>query len=86
MWEEDCLYRHNNNQDVAFEILHASKSLANDGAWILDVSWWNIGNCHDPWPMGISQTIRIKKEDTYNWNKMAISERGPKPDERYFSI
>ncbi len=86
MWEEDCLYRHSNNRDVAFEVVYVDKKSNDSDSWFVYVSWWNIGNCHDPWPMGISQTVRIKKEDAGNWNKMAISERGPKPNERYFSI
>ena len=86
MWEEYCLYRHNNNRDVAFEVAYIDERSYLGDDWVLYVSWWNIGNCHTPWPMGVSQTIRIKKKDFSNWNKMTTSERGPKPDERHFSI
>lgn len=85
-WEEECLYRHNNNRDVAFEVVHGKTTPDENGYYKLYVSWWNIGHCHKPWPMGISQHIHIKQEDVRGWNKMAIDERGPKPDERYFSI
>lgn len=85
-WEEDCLYRHSNNRDVAFEVIQEKVILDDNDCHELYVSWWNIGSCHRPWPMGVSQTIRIKSDDIHNWNKMAIDERGPKPDERYFSV
>lgn len=84
-WEEDYLYRHKNNRDVAFEVVYGKIVPDEQGRYELYVSWWNIGSCHAPWPMGISQTIRIKRDDVHNWNKMAIYERGPKPYEQTFS-
>lgn len=85
-WEEECLYRHDNNKDVAFEVIYGKTTPSGDGYYELYVSWWNIGHCHKPWPMRLNQKIRIKQEDVCNWKKMAIDERGPKSDERYFSI
>lgn len=86
MWEEDCLYRHTNNTDVAFEIIHQREATDQSGRHELSVSWWNIGNCHKPWPMGISQTIYIKQDDVGNWNKMEINELGPKSNAKALSV
>jgi hypothetical protein len=75
MWEEDCLYRHENNSDVAFEI--EKISALPDGDWELKVSWWNIGHCHKPWPMTITQNIRIQRDKVKQWIKMNLNELGP---------
>lgn len=58
MFRPRRLYRFKVNRDVAFEVIKAfyvpEKTL-----WKLKISWWNIGNCHDPWRMGVDQNIEI---------------------------
>lgn len=53
-----ALYKHQNNRDVAIQI----KSIVFDQGkdrYLLRVVWWNIGECHNPWCMGIQENIEI---------------------------
>lgn len=81
MWKPDVLYRHNNNYDVAFEVLRAD---LDDDTWRLQVSWWNIGSCHAPWPIGVKDAVKISAASVLNgeWNEMSTDERGPKPHDQ----
>jgi len=55
------LYKHINNTDVAIDII--KKFYVKEKAlWKFKVMWWNVGECHDPWPMNITQQIEIPKE------------------------
>lgn len=75
----DCLYRHRNNRDAAFEVIKAFYIKEKD-AWSLKVGWWNIGACHKPYPLGIAQRITLPasalKQD---WVRMEYGELGPTP-------
>lgn len=86
MWQEDCLYRHIDNVDVAFEVIRAHHEPLDDGTWVINVCWWNIGSCHKPWSMMTRQTIRITKDQISNWTKMGFNELGPKPNAKNFCI
>lgn len=46
--------------------------------WKLRVKWWNIGHCHDPWCMNLSQNIEISRERQADWLHLGFN-RGPKP-------
>jgi hypothetical protein len=65
-WSKRVLHKHDNNTTVAFEVLTAFYIKEKD-TWSLKVCWWNIGKCHEPWPMAISQRIKIKETDRKNW-------------------
>jgi hypothetical protein len=75
---KNCLYRHINNTTVALEVEKAF-FIKERAEWSLRVVWWNIGACHDPWPLGISQRIRIPAAAVRDWVPMPFSGRGPKP-------
>lgn len=51
------LYRHPKMTDVALQILEYTEE---DDTHTLEVAWWNIGNCHEPWCMNIVETLRVK--------------------------
>lgn len=60
------LWKHKDNRDVAFEVIKSFRPKGKD--YInLKVAWWNIGECHEPWPMIITQTI--KKYPLEKWQK-----------------
>lgn len=65
-WKYSTLYKHDNNTDVAFEIIHMTH-FENMQIWELEVEWWNIGNCHKPWDMGVSQKITIPDSKRKEW-------------------
>lgn len=46
------LYKHRNNTDVAVEVVKMIKIPGKRYARI-KVRWWNIGNCHAPYSMGL---------------------------------
>ena len=68
-WIEDCLYKHDNNTDVAFHVVH--QQLMDGGDWQLVVYWWNVGECHKPWCMDIRQNITVKKADVGRWKPVS---------------
>lgn len=76
MFKPDHLYRFNVNRDVAFEV-HKAFYVKEKKLWKLRVGWWNIGNCHAPWPMGISQRLDITVELMQTVTKIPHSFRVP---------
>lgn len=60
------LLKHVNNTDVAIEVLKTFY-VKEKQTYKLKVRWWNIGKCHEPWCMGITETIVIRKEDMPKW-------------------
>lgn len=64
------IYKHENNTDVAFEII---RTHYRDAKRIkLKIFWWNIvGN---PYPLGIIENIEIKMSDWNNWKPKLLSE------------
>jgi hypothetical protein len=58
MFKPGKLYRFKANRDVAFEV-HKAFYVKEKRLWKIRVGWWNIGNCHTPWPMGIGQRLEI---------------------------
>ena len=65
-WNSDCLYKHDDNTDVAFQVI----SEESDGQLL--VYWYNVGSCHKPWPMNVMQNIVIKSEEKHKWHKMPL--------------
>lgn len=60
------LRKHINNTDVAIEILK-SFTVPEKEILKLRVAWWNIGECHAPYPLGVEQKVEIKFADWPNW-------------------
>ena len=56
------LFKHVNNTDVAFEIIK-SFFVPEKSLYKLKVRWYNIGICHAPFDMGITQRIEIRQQD-----------------------
>jgi len=54
------LYKHNNNTDVAVDVLKQFYIKEKD-AYSMKVMWWNIGP-HEPYCMHITQRLRIPRE------------------------
>lgn len=52
------LYRHPKMTDVALQILEYTEE---EDTHVLEVVWWNIGACHEPWCMNIVETLRVKE-------------------------
>lgn len=52
------LYKHLKNNDVAVEVIK-SFYVKEKKALKMKVMWWNIGRCHEPWSMNITQRIEI---------------------------
>lgn len=61
-----CLYRHENNTDVAFQPIK-SFYVSEKEVLKMRVMWWDIGECHEPRCMNIEQRIEIKKADLPKW-------------------
>ena len=72
----DCLYRHVNNSTVAFEI-DKQNYIPEQKAWSLRVCWWNVGACHTPYPLGISQWIKLPDSVHADWIRMEFGDRAP---------
>lgn len=68
------ILKHPNNTDVAMEVLKKFYIPEKD-TWKIKVMWWNIGNAHPPWCMGITQKLvmtasKLKEFKYYgNWDK-----------------
>jgi len=58
------LYKHENCSDVAVEIL---KSFKGKDFYKLKVSWWNVVNEKNYFPLGEVETIRVSFEDWKKW-------------------
>lgn len=56
------MFKHVNNKDVVLKVLKCfyvkEKRLLK-----MKVEWWNIGERHRPWPMDITQSVRIPVDD-----------------------
>jgi len=65
-WPTNCLFKHKNNMTVALEV-HTSFYVKEKGSWSMKVSWWNIGNRHPPWHMGITQRITVAHKAKKDW-------------------
>jgi hypothetical protein len=76
-----CLYRHKLNRDVAMGI--RTWINRDDGSMDLCVSWWNIGACHEPYPIGLApQWIKLKS--LADWVRMDFDERlDPAPHKEF---
>lgn len=61
------LYRHPKMTDVAFTIL-AQENIDNNRQELC-VMWWNIGSCHEPWCMHVTQTLYV----TNDWLQELVS-------------
>lgn len=59
------LYKHINNTDIAFEIIK-SFFVREKQVWKFRVIWWNIGKCHEPWCMNISERITLTRDSWEN--------------------
>jgi hypothetical protein len=64
-WGYD-IWRHYLSTDVGFTVGKAFYVPEKD-LWKLKVSWVNLGICHDPQPMGITQNIEIPGSKLGEW-------------------
>jgi len=80
-WKYPGLWRHVDNTTVAMEVTNCTWVPEKD-SWSMRVSWYNIGHCHLPWPLGISQRIWIRREHAGNWQRMGEQDFGPAPIHR----
>jgi hypothetical protein len=76
MFKPGNLYRFKVNRDVAFEV-HKAFYVKEKDLWKLRIGWWNIGNCHAPWPMGIPQNLQITAEQLAGISKIKFDFRTP---------
>ncbi len=77
------LHRHRLNRDVAFQLL-SRYYVAEKDMWSLKVAWWNIGACHDPYPMGITQRLTLANSAFgVDWLPFATNERLPVAPHRH---
>ncbi len=60
------LYKHLNSSDIAMEIIKSFYVEEKD-VYKIKVIWWNIGNCHKPWCMGIEQKFILSAEKMKEW-------------------
>lgn len=65
MWETSKLYRHRNTTDVAIQVLDRKQE--ENGDWKLRVMWYNIGWCHAPWCMGLTQDVTVHNDRIPEW-------------------
>lgn len=65
------LYKHVNNTDVAIQIIREFR-VKETGIIKMKIMWWNIGDCHKPYPMLINQKIQVHFTDwVRNWKVYA---------------
>ena len=64
-WGYD-IWRHYLSTDVGFTVGKAFYVPEKD-LWKLKISWVNLGICHDPQPMGITQNIEIPGSKLGEW-------------------
>ncbi len=60
------LRKHVANTDVAIQILKRFYVRETD-TWVLKVMWWNIGLCHTPYPLAITQRLKIPAAAMADW-------------------
>lgn len=79
MFERDKLWRHVNNKTVAMEVLGQLRKV--DRFYRLIVKWWNVGGCHDPYPMNVTQCVDIPDDKLGEWLGMdKVKGRVPNPN------
>lgn len=66
MFYRGRLFKHKNNTDVAFEV-NKLFFVKEKRVYKLHVTWWNIGICHDPMEMNITQKIEIPFDKAKDW-------------------
>jgi hypothetical protein len=76
MFKPGLLYRFNINRDVGFEV-HKAFYVKEKKLWKLKVGWWNIGACHEPWPMGIPQNLVVGEHQLEGISKINHNFRVP---------
>lgn len=54
-----ALLKHPKMQDVAMEVQGVTQ--VDSDTLRLDVSWWNIGRCHAPYPMAVFQEFKVSR-------------------------
>lgn len=69
-------YRFKSNRDVAFEVVKAFY-VKEKRLWNVKVNWWNIGSCHDPYPMLVTQRINIPEALLPTIEKVSLKFRVP---------
>ena len=60
------IWRHYLTTDVGFVVERCFYVKEND-TWKLKVTWVNLGMCHDPMPMNITQRIEIPGNKRKEW-------------------
>jgi hypothetical protein len=55
------LLKHKAMKDVAFEVFY-QETEPSTGKLVLGVLWWNIGDCHSPYPMNVMEHISVQPE------------------------
>lgn len=60
------IWRHYLTTDVGF-VVEKAFYVPEKRVWKLKVSWVNLGVCHDPQPMNITQRIEIHAEKVTEW-------------------
>jgi hypothetical protein len=73
------LFKHPSNRDVAFEI-ERRFYVKEKGIWKLRVTWWNVGTCHAPWPMGLSQRIELTDQKLLEFKPFPVNGRVSPPE------
>lgn len=62
----DNIWRHYLTTDVGF-VVEKAFWVPEKKVWKLKVSWVNLGICHDPMPMNITQRIDIPEDKVREW-------------------
>jgi hypothetical protein len=60
------IWRHYLTTDVGF-VVEKAFYVPEKALWKLKVSWVNLGVCHEPLPMNITQSIEIPKAKLDEW-------------------
>lgn len=73
MTDEILLQKYPGMRDVAMQILEIDRSVP--GKVKLKVDWWNIGECHPPYPMAVFQEFEVSSEwvedlEIYNFKRI----------------
>lgn len=74
MWEGNTLWKHEQMRDVAFAVTNCCY-VPEKKLWKLTVEWFNIGKCHEPWLMGITQKIEIPADKCSEWKRFGYKDK-----------
>lgn len=74
MWESNTLWKHEQMRDVAFAVLERFY-IEEKKLWKLTVTWFNIGKCHEPWMMDLTQKITIPADKCSEWKRFGFKDR-----------